>query len=278
MVGGPVFSWRFWPYFRLALTRAVERAEQNPTEANLAKVKEAQYNFHTSPDGIRELRKAGKELDAQHFEKVREVAVAFQKADQAKQARARKEELTYLYSEAGIEEVRSQGNDDLADRLLERRNRATLRKGGEAGVIFKADFMKPTASSDDIVFQPPSVATAILVGAVHGAMAGFRSKNGGLAEGIKTGMSAGKAQQARVDAQLEEVEKQKQQTQTARIREDEKAQRAYEKEQARIAREEERLRRADETWHRRLEADCLRYLNQQERQARENEKHQPQVA
>jgi hypothetical protein len=25
MVGGPVFSWRFWPYFRLALTPALAK-------------------------------------------------------------------------------------------------------------------------------------------------------------------------------------------------------------------------------------------------------------
>ena len=33
MVGGPIFSWRFWPYFQSALTELIKRAAAGEGEA-----------------------------------------------------------------------------------------------------------------------------------------------------------------------------------------------------------------------------------------------------
>lgn len=253
---------------RQALTDAQEAFEANQTDENAAKVKEAQYAYNTSPDGIKALREAGNELDAKHFEAVRQQAIDHLKAVQAKEAQALRKELEGLYSAHGIEEVRAMGDDDLADRLEERGRRAEARKGNEAGVVFRSDFSKPddgtTATTE---FKKPSLGAIVLAGAIQGGIAGFRSKNGGVASALKTGINVGKSEALKAESQQKAHDREQDKVAATQERAAERADKAFEREQARIAREQARLEKADLIWHSKLEADCIRYIKAQKREA-----------
>lgn len=253
---------------RQALTDAQEAFEANQTDENAAKVKEAQYAYNTSPDGIKALREAGNELDAKHFEAVRQQAIDHLKAVQAKEAQALRKELEGLYSEHGIEEVRAMGDDDLADRLEERGRRAEARKGNEAGVVFRSDFAKPEQETT----EAPEVKKRSLLadawdGAKEGAEQGWKNPKRSLMASANSGYNVGKRSAAEAESQETAYQRHQDRVAATQERETERADKAFEREQARIAREQARLEKADLIWHSKLEADCIRYIKAQKREA-----------
>lgn len=257
---------------KAALDEATQRAEADPSPENIQKREDAQYAFNTSPDGIKALQALGTpkgDMDAEFFQMVRQQQIDHLAAKEAKERKAMQQELAGLYSPQGIEEVRAMGDDDLADRLEERIRRASIAKSHAAGVVFKTDFTKPKAEASEAPDDSdiPSMGRIVLAGAVHGAIAGFESKNGGVMAAVKTGMRVGKGEAAKAEAQQAAQVREQAKATAAQEREEAKAQKAFEREQARLTREQERFEKADIAWHNKLEADCIRYIKAQQREA-----------
>lgn len=250
------------------LALAKKNFEANETDENKSKLDEAKRNYLMTPEGIKYLESKGKTEQAKRFAKKREHAMAQLKLEQEKEVKAKEAQLRELYSPEGIESIRSNGNHELADRIEERARRASIIRGYEAGVVFKDDFRKPVSTEETEDLIAPSAGEVVLVALIQGAIAGASGKNGGFLNGVKAGMAVGKVERSKFEARLAAHERQKQKLATMKQRDDEKSQRAYEKELARIDIEQGRLDRANEIWHRRLETDCMRYLKEQERNAR----------
>jgi hypothetical protein len=255
---------------KATLEAAITEAEANPTPENEAKVKDAEYEFNTSPAGIKALREAGKEEEAQHFESLRKQLQAQYKAkQQAKEAAALRKELTGLYSPQGISELRESGEDELADRLEERRKRVALRRARmSAAETVTEDSASPddnNLSTDTPSNKKPSTLGAIGKGALAGAKAGYRSGN--VLHAVNAGMTAGRGEGQRVQAQVDAQEREQERIRVTAERDQEREAKAYEREQERLKRERERQDKADALWFRKLEADALRYLKAQRREA-----------
>jgi hypothetical protein len=261
---------------KLKLDEAIETAEADPTPENLQAVSDARYAYNTTPDGLNALRNSEKQEDRDSvsmFEAIRKQQLDHLKAVQAKEAHAMRKELEGIYSEHGIHEVRAMGDDDLADRLEERSRRAAANKGNEAGVVHKTNFTKPQDEPTDASeFKKPSLGAVVLAGAVQGGIAGFRNQNGGVVSALKTGINVGKGEAMKAEAQETAHAREKEKVTIAQEREAERADKAFEREQAQLTREQERIEKADLAWHNKLEADCIRYIKAQRREAEKRSK------
>jgi hypothetical protein len=256
---------------RETLKEAIEIAEADPTPENIQKRKDAQYAFNTSPDGIKALQESKNpqdHVDAEFFQMVRKQQVDHMKAEEAKERAAMQGELEGLYSPHGIEEVRAMGDDDLADRLEERGRRAEARKGNEAGVVHKTDFTKPQEETPEVAdVKKRSIAADAWDGAVDGAVAGWKNPKQSILVAGKRGYSVGQRSAAETEAQEVAQAREQEKITLTQEREAERATKAFEREQARLAREQERLEKVDLAWHNKLEADCIRYIKAQQREA-----------
>jgi hypothetical protein len=265
-------------------TKTLEAAraadEANSTPETQAKLKEALYDFHATPAGIKALREAGKEDEAQHFEAVRKVAQQqYRASQQAKEAESMRKELAGLYSPEGIEKLRESGEDDLADKLEERRQRIKALKARKVQPVPVPEESTdgnatPESNGKDDTASPaikkPSLLAAAGKGAWEGGKAGFRSPQGNVLHAFNAGMSAGKGEAHKAQAQLDSQEREQERIRVTAEREQEKESKAYERDQERKKRERERQDRADAIWIRSLEAECIRYLKAQQREARKN--------
>jgi hypothetical protein len=253
------------------LEQAIEVAEADPSPENIQKRKDAQYAFNTSPDGIKALQESKNpqdHVDAEFFQMVRKQQVDHMKSEDAKERAAMQGELEGLYSAHGIEEVRAMGDDDLADRLEERGRRAAARKGHEAGVVHKSDFIKPQEETPEVAeVKKPSLLAVAGKGAAEGAKRGWQNPNGNILRAGQHGYNVGKQSVAETEAQEAAQAREQEKITVTQEREVERGTKAFEREQARLAREQARLEKADLAWHNKLEADAIRYIKAQQREA-----------
>jgi hypothetical protein len=264
-------------------TKTLEAAraadEANSTPETQAKLKEALYDFHTTPAGIEALREAGEEAEAQHFEQVREVAKKqYRAAQQAKEAEQLRKELTGLYSSEGIEKLRQSGEEELADKLVERKHRIRALKARKVKPVSvpeestDGNATPESNGSDDTAsdIKKPSLLAAAGKGAWEGGKAGFRSPQGNVLHAFNAGMSAGKGEAHKAQAQVDAQEREQERIRVTAEREQEREAKTYERDQERKRREKERQDRADAIWIRSLEAECIRYLKAQQRETKKH--------
>ena len=120
-------------------------------------------------------------------------------------------------------------------------------------------------STDTPGIKKPSTLSAIGKGALAGAKAGYRSGN--MLHAVNAGMSAGRGEAHKAQAEVDAQEREQEHIRVTAERDQEREAKAYEREQERLKRERERQDRADALWFRKLEADALRYLKAQRREA-----------
>lgn len=221
-------------YHAKATLEAIEiKVETDPSPKNLEKLATAQYNYNSTPGGIAKLQAEGREFDVQHFQEVRsQQEKTYKEAMEVKaqeKAKATKAQSDYLNSPEGIAELRSQGDQELADKL-----EARLHGTNAPAVISQ---QAPNFEQID----SPTMASLITVGILHGALSG--AMGGKFSTGVSAGVRAAQKHNNKVtSAQDDQARKLE----------------AFDKEmeRERLAREREH-----ERWNKQVDAELKRYMS-----------------
>lgn len=217
----------------------------------------ARFDYSLTKEGISLLKEAGHDQEARDFEDARTRILAASKAKREK-LRAREDirlrgKLNGMFTADGVEELRIHGNDSLADKVQVHLER----KKHEGVVALQADADKDKGDANDgrptkpvAPVRPPSIAKAVALGGIHGAIQGARTGHG-----FRAGISAGTAQAKSANAKRDAIARESERVKQAEVKEQQEADALEAK--ARLLQEKEDTR---------LEAECLKWLRQQERE------------